>query len=134
MHFCGPSFKWAQVLPLLEGVNASGAVRLDAEVLRAQGGVITVHLVAGSKEQTKAGFALAEADASAVCLLASSGMNDELLWSSLAGAALRADWVPVAELVVGEAGVWALLVRPTHAAFHSRLSLLSGAACGAPCG
>ena len=105
MHFCGPSVNWAQVLPLLEGVNASRKVLLDAEVLRAQGGVGTVHLVAGSKAQTEAGFALAEGGASAVCLLAISGMNDELLWSSLAGAALRADWVPVAEWVDGDAGV-----------------------------
>ena len=127
VHFCGPSFNWAQVLPLLEGVNASRAVRLDAEVLRAQGGVGTVHLVAGSKAQTKAGFALAEADTLAVCLLVSSGMNDEPLWSSLADAALGADWVPVAEWVDGEGGVRALLVRPAHADFHSRLSLLSGA-------
>ena len=127
VHFCGPSFNWARVLPLLEGVNVSRAVRLDAEVLRAQGGVGTVHLVAGSKAQTKAGFALAEADTLAVCLLVSSGMNDEPLWSSLADAALGADWVPVAEWVDGEARVRALLVRPNHAGFHSQLSLLSGA-------
>ena len=100
---------------------------LDVEVLRAQGGVSTVHLVAGSKAQAKAIFALAEGDTSAVCLLAWSGMDDELLWASLADAALGADWVPVAEWVDGEVGVRALLVRPKHASFHSRLSLLSGA-------
>ena len=85
-----------------------------------------MHLVAGSKAQTKAGFALAEADASAVCLLASSEVNDELLWLSLSVAALGADRVPLAEWVDGNAGVRALLVRPAHAKFCSRLSLLSG--------
>ena len=96
--------------------------------MRAQGGNGTVHLIAGTEAQTRAGFAKAESDASAVFLLACSKVDDVLLWASLADSALEADWVPVAEWVDGEAGrVRALLVRPEHARFHSRLSLLSGA-------
>ena len=38
VQFCGSTFNWARVLPLLEFVNASAAVHLDDALQRAQGG------------------------------------------------------------------------------------------------
>ena len=127
VHFCGSSFNWAHVLPLLEGLMASNAVRLDSVVVRGREGTGTVHLVSGSEAQTRAGLAAAEGDSSAVGLLACAKVGGALLWASLAGLPLGVDWVLVAEWTDCEAGlVRALLVRPRSAMLHSRLCLLSG--------
>ena len=127
IHLCGSSFNWAHGLPLLEVLMASSAVRLDSVIARARRGTGSVHLIYGSEAQTRAGLAKAEADSSAVGLLACSKKADALLWASLAGLALEADWVPVAEWADSEAGlVRALLVRPRSAGLHSRLFLPSG--------